>query len=72
MQRSHRLCLHVSAGMPWRRDPRERPTAVKLLQHAWLAETLPRGLAAPLTNIATAPELLPRVRATHPVLLQHH
>lgn len=32
-----------------------------LLQHRWLAEPIPRGLGAPLTNIATAPALLPQV-----------
>eukprot|EP00884_Botryococcus_braunii_P019516 jgi/Botrbrau1/6248/Bobra.0129s0003.2 len=34
------------------RVPKERPNATRLLKHPWLADTRPRTLATPLTNIS--------------------
>ena len=34
------------------RNPKERPTAAELLQHAWLVDLIPRSMATPLTNIS--------------------
>ena len=34
------------------RNPKERPSAARLLRHAWLADLIPQGCAAPLTNLS--------------------
>ncbi len=46
-----------------RRNPKERPSASRLLRHAWLADLVPQGMAAPLTNLSVNTDLPPaRVR----------
>lgn len=45
-----------------RRNPKERPSASKLLRHPWFADLIPRGMAAPLTNISVDADAAPRVR----------
>lgn len=52
-----------------RRNPKERPSASRLLRHAWLADLVPQGMAAPLTNLSVATHLPPgRVRTPRRVL----